>query len=253
MKAQFKYAFRSGLSVRGPVFAVIFAVELVFIFLGSLDLLPLTAKIVAVSLWGIAMAVMMGVNIYSDINIFSRIFSAPEAYLHALTPAPRREVLLASVVAAGVMDLITMAVVIFGQVWFAILMTSNKVWNIIMEAAQWHYLAVLHGLLAAAVILAGYFLILMIILFCITMRKSILYQRRGGGLLTALLAVGIVYIVTLTPLLLIPFGSVSSFAKVFIVVTIGELGLAVYALLMLLEAAALFVVTSKLMERSMNI
>jgi len=253
MKAQFKYAFRSGLSVRGPVFAVILAAELLVILLGSMGWLPLSVMIAAVTLGGIAIAVMLAVNIYSDVLIFNRIFSAPEAYLHALTPAPRREVLLASVVAAGVLDISTMAVVILGQVWLAILLASSNVWSIIMKAILWDSSAVVHGLLIMASLLATYLLILMIILFCLTMKKSVFYQKRGGWLLTALLAVGIVYLATLTSLFLIPFGTVYFFGKVFILVTVGDLGMAFYVLLKLLEAVALFVVTSKLMERSMNI
>jgi len=148
MKAQLKYAFRSGLSVRGPVFAVIFAMEFVFILLGSMALLPLSAKFVAVSLGGIAIAVMLAVNIYSDVNIFNRIFSPPEASLHALTPAPRRIVLLAGVIAAGALDIFTMTIVILGQIWLGILLAFNKAWNniwyLILDAAHENFFAVLN-------------------------------------------------------------------------------------------------------------
>jgi len=58
MKVQFKYAIRAGLYARGPVFAVIFIMELIFIVLGSLGILPLAAQITAVSLGGTAIAVM---------------------------------------------------------------------------------------------------------------------------------------------------------------------------------------------------
>ena len=44
------------------------------------------------------------------------MFSAPGAYLYAFTHAPRRQMLLSSVVAMVVMDVVTMAVSIVGVI-----------------------------------------------------------------------------------------------------------------------------------------
>jgi hypothetical protein len=67
MKAQFKYAFITGLPFRGAAFAFIFVMDAVFIALGSLGLLPFAAKVTAVSLGGVAIAAMM----VFDIIIYS--------------------------------------------------------------------------------------------------------------------------------------------------------------------------------------
>jgi hypothetical protein len=53
--------------------------------------------------------------------------------------------------------------------------------------------------------------------------------------------------------LLIPFGTVTVWRSFFITVTVGDLGMVVFTLLLLAEAAGLFVLTSKLMERKLNI
>ena len=113
MKAQFKYAFFAGLHIRGIVFAVIMVMNLAFIIPGLIGVLPQAALITGVSLSGVAIAVMMAVNIVGGISIMRRMYSAPIAYLHALTPGPRWKMLLASVITMIAMDIITMAAAIF--------------------------------------------------------------------------------------------------------------------------------------------
>ena len=252
MKAQFKYAIRAGLHVRGTTFAIIFALNLIFIVPGLLGLLPLAAQITAVALSGVAIAVMAVVNIVSDVGIAGRIFFAPGAYLHALTPAPRKQILLSSVVTMLVMDMVTMAVAITGVVVLSLSLARNYVGGIDWETASYAMFDHLYMLSYVALMIAGYLLILMIILFCVAMRKSVLFQRPAGGLMTALLALGICYAVSISPLLTIPFGSVSRFG-LFFIVTLGNAGTFMYALLTLIQAAVLFVLTSKILERKINI
>ena len=92
----------------------------------------------------------------------------------------------------------------------------------------------------------------MLIIFCRTVRKSVLYNKHAGGFLTFLLAVGIFYLSTVSALLLAPFGTVTRF-YMFFTVTVGSLGMGMYALLLLIFAALMFYLTSRLMERKMNI
>ena len=252
MKAQFKYAFRAGTSVRLPAFATIFVMDLVFILLGLLFRLPEAAHITFVALGGTAIAVMMTFNVIGDVGIVSRMFAAPGAYLHALTPAPRRQTLLASVLAMLVMDLVTMAVAIGGVVWLTYNMDAFYGFLDIDVLSGTAPVTAMETLMNIALLIAGYLLIVMVILFCITMRKSVFYQKRGGGWLTALLAVGIAYAVSLSQLILAPFGDVERYG-VFFTVTPSAVGNILYILLILLEAAALFILTSKLLERRINI
>jgi len=241
----------AGLQARGPVFAVIFVMNLVFIMLGSLGLLPLAAQITAVALGGVAIAVMMAVNIVGDVAIARRMFAAPGAYLYALTPVPRRKTLLASVITMTVMDLVTLTPVIIGEVWLALNLAgrgiSGTVWNVIRANAS-----ILEGFLYIALLIAGYLLFLMVILFCVTARKSILFRKPAGGWLAVLLAVGVLYAVSLTTFIVAPFGAVSRFG-LFFTITLGSAGVAAYTLLTLAQAAVLFILTSRLMERKMNI
>jgi len=252
MKAQFKYAFRTGINTRGWVFSVIFVMELVFIVLASLGWLPNAAQITAVSLGGVAIAVMMAFNIISDIAIARRMFNAPGAYLYALTPAPRKQILFSSIVSMLVLDAVTMAAVIIGEVWMAFNLAGEDIPRVVAEAiranaGQWYYV-----LLMLAFFIAGYFLFLTIILFSVSVKRSVLSDKPASGLLAALVAAGTVYVLSLLPIILAPFGSVSRFG-VFFSVSLGRLGTVLYLVLTCIEAAALFVLTSRLLERKVNI
>jgi hypothetical protein len=252
MKAQFKYAFKTGLTFRGAAFTVIFAINAVFIFLGSLGLLPFAAKVTAVSLGGVAISVMLVFDIIGDIAIIRRMFSVPEAYLYALTPSPRREILLASVIVAAILDIVTMAVVITAEVWLSFILAGEEVWRNVRDFINANGSYLLYGLWYVLLLAAGYLLLMMIILFCITAKKSIFYTIPASGLLAFLLGCVCCYIVSLLQLVLFPFGSVDRYGLL-IILMLGNNALPFYALLTLLEAAALFVITSKLMERKINL
>ena len=254
MKAQFKYAFLAGLHVRGSVFAVIFAMDLVFIALGSLDLLSPAAHITAVSLGGIAIAVMIAADIIGDIAIARLMFAAPDAYLHALTPVPRRQTLLASVFAMMAMDIVSMTAVIAGQVWLSLNFAGRGVWRIVWNAVRANAAGLPYVLFFVLLMIAVYLLVMMVILFCATVNMSIFYKMRASGLMTFLLACGCFYAASLLQLVLAPFGSVERY-WVILTLYLPFRGAVppLYILLILLEAAALFALTSKLMERKINI
>ena len=252
MKVQFKYAFITGLPFRGAAFAAIFVMDAAFILLGSLGLLPFAAMVTAVSLGGVAIAVMLVFDIISDVAILRRMFSAPEAYLYALTPSPRREILLASVIATAVLDIVTMAVVITAEVWLSFILAGGEIWRTMWDLISKNGYDFLYRLWFVPLLAAGYMLLLMIILFCITVKKSVLFRIPASGLLAFLLACACCYVSSLLQLLLFPLGTVERHGLL-IILNIGKTALPFYAVLILLEAAALFVITSKLMERKMNL
>jgi len=253
MKAQFKYAIRAGGSSRLIAFAIIFVMNLVFIVLGTIGVLPLAAQITAVSLAGTAIGVVAIFNIISDISMIHRLFAAPGAVFYALTPVPRKKTLAASVITMFVIDFITLSTSIVSVIILSINLGSRytglNTWDMLSTygAPEIRYI-----LLALALILAAYLYIVMIIVFCCALRKSIFYSKRLGGLLTFLSAVGIFYLTSLTPVLLAPFGVVTWFYG-FITVTIGYLGMGMYAVIILLLTAAMFILSSRLMERKLNI
>ena len=254
MKAQFKYAFLSGFHTRVYVFAVIFLMDLAFVVLGSLGLLPLAAQITAVSLSGTAVAVMAVFNIISDVGIARRMYAAPGAYLHALTPAPRANLLAASVVSMTVMDIVTMVFPIIGVTWLSLILSGNYVdLGAFLGGTPWLTLShVLFILLSIALGIAGYLMLLLFVLFCVTVRRSVFYQKPAGGLLTGLLGVGAFYVLSLSAFILAPFGHVYRWGLFFNIALNGT-GQVLYTVLVFAHAAALFAVTSKLMERRMNI
>ena len=92
----------------------------------------------------------------------------------------------------------------------------------------------------------------MLIIFCTSARKSLFYDKRAGGFLTFLMAVGIFYITSLTPLLLAPVAEVTRFYG-FFTVTVSYLGMGLYALIIFILAAAMFALTARFMERKINI
>jgi len=226
--------------------------NLVFVVLGSLGLLPLAAQITAVSLSGTAIAVMAAFNIVGDVSIGRRMFSAPGAYLYALTPAPRRQMLISSVTAMVVMDVVTMAVSIVSVVILSLNLASVYVGGDVFETFGILTSSPFYGLLEISPALPGYLLLLMMILFCEAMKKSVFYSKPAGGLLTGLLVVALIYVVSLSALLVAPFGTLTRFA-VFFTVSVGPLGAGMYALVLLIQAAVLCVLTAKLLERKINI
>ena len=252
MKTQFKYAFLTGLYTRGVVFAIIVIMNLVFIILGSLGWLPLAGRITAVSLGGVAIAAMMTINIISDVGVLRRMFSAPGAYLYALTPAPRKHILLASVITVMVMDLTTMAVVIIGEVWQAIILAGDSIWRTVLDAINANPSVILYGIWGILLSIMEYLVLILLILFFITVMKSIFYKKPGGWILNILFVLGVIYVLNLLQIVLAPFGEISRYG-LFFTVSIDGVGVALYILLRFIEAAALFIITSRLMERKMNI
>jgi len=256
MKAQFKYAFLAGLYFRGPAFAVIFIMNAVFTILGSLGALPIPAQITAVSLGGVAIAVMLAGCIIGDISIGRRMFNAQEAYLHALTPVPRWKTLLASIITMAVLDLGTMFFVIFSEVWLSLNLANSfsNVWGMMAAAAGENPEITAHIILLCVLFAAVYILILTVIMFSVTAKKSFLFKMPASGLLAFLTACGCFYIATLLQLLIAPFSHVERYLFM-IIITPNVTGIALPFLIVLtlLETAGLFVLTSKLLERRINL
>ena len=254
MKVQFKYAFRTGLSVRLPVFAVIFTINSVFLILGWAGVLPLAAHITAVSLSSTAIAVMMVFNVISDISVTRRIYTATGAYLYALTPTPRRKILLSSVIANMVMDIVTMAFTITSVVLLSFNLADGNTGAIFWDSVLTGMPEVLLNALTITVLLIAFYLFVsMVILFCIIMRKSVFFNKPAGGLLAALLPVGICAIMNFSHWLIAPFGSVTRDLSLFFSITVGYAGMIAYVVLLFISAAILFILSSKLLERRINI
>jgi hypothetical protein len=128
-------------------------------------------------------------------------------------------------------------------------LVGAAIWEGISSAGMPEALA---WLLLLVYLISGYLLVVMLILFLISTRKSLFYAKPAGGLLTALFAVGVLFIINLSQFLLIPFGAVTRFGVSFII-SLGRSGMFAHSMLLLIIAAVLFVITSKLLERKVNI
>jgi len=249
VKAHFKYSFIAAMAVRGPVLGFCGAIMLVFGILGAAGVLPMPAHVTGVALGGCSIAAVAIAGVISDIAVCRRMVSAPGAYLYALTPAPRWQILLTSLLTMLVLDFAGLALFITGEVWLSLNMTRERFgfegWQLIGDGllpTLWLFLLVVFG----------YLLMLLVVLFCVVAGKSVFFKKPMAGLWALLTGLGLYYILSLLPLLLAPFGAVERFGMFFIV-TVGSTGLPLFTLLVALSAAALFAMTAKLMERKMNL
>jgi len=250
------YAFRAGASPRIYAFAVILVMNLAFIIPGMLGILPLAAQITAVSLSGTAIGAMAIFNIIGDASIIRHMFTAPGAIFYALTPASRKKTLLASTLVMFFTDFITIIISVISVIILSINLGSHysdiNAWEMLTSYGHADTGTITTVLLSFALIITFYLFIIMLIMFCKAMRKSIFYNKPAGGLLAFLTGVVVVYIMTLSPLLVAPFGEIER-AYWFITVTVNNLGMGLYALVIFILSAILFILTSKLFERKINL
>jgi len=252
MKALFKYAFLAGVHVRGPVFAVVLIMDVVFIILGS-GTVPFALHILFITFGGIAVAVMLAANIGSDVIMARRIFASSDAYLQALTPVPRWKTLLANIIIMLAADIITMCFAIASIVWITFNFIGNNVWEIFLEMARTQDNYLFYTVCGIFMLIAAYILFVMIILFCAAMKKSVFFKIPASGILTFLLACGCFYAVSLLQAVLLPISNVQIFGLSIILSPHSIAAYPILIVLTFLEAAGLFLITSKLIERKINI
>ena len=253
LSTQFKYSFMAGLNIRGQVFAVIFIMNTVFIILGSLGLLPFPAQVTAVSLAGTAIAVMLAVNIIGDIAIGRQMLGSQRAYLTALTPVPRWKTLLAGIISMGIMDIVSMTLSIISVVWLSFNLAGlGSPIELAREGMRLTGIEIYTIFWSIMIFIAVYFLFITVIIFSEGARRSFLYNIRGGGFLSLLLAFGCFYLVSLLQIVFAPFGSVLRFG-IFMSITMESTAAPALFLLIALSAAGFFLMSSKLIERRINL
>jgi hypothetical protein len=230
---------------------------LAFVLFASGGTLPWPAYVTFLAIGGCAIGAVSVTCVISDIIIIRRIFYAPDAYLYALAPVPGSKRLAANVIAMAVLDIIPLAAIITGQVYLALSFVDANLWRTIWAVAGTGAASVASDVMfiiwSIITVIAAYLMVMMIILFCIAASKSFLYHMRASGLLAVLLGWGCFYVFSLLGLLLAPFGAVAWVGGMFFVITVTGGALPVYAALILLFTAVLFILTSKLTERKLNI
>ena len=257
-KHTLKYTFKDGLYARGGTFAVIMLINIVFIALGSLGLLPRPAHIVAVSLAGVGVAVMIIINIVCDFATIGDIFTAPKAYLYALTPAPRRATVAAKTLAMFIMDCITSVCTIASTTILSLNLadaySNRSVWNFISNYNSEITHAMIRSSLYIAMLIGAYLLLVMFIITIRAAHRSIFYQKRFSGLFTALAAATAVFLSSILPLALspLPFARLMRYGMFFIV-NLNYAGQIAYTILIFAQAAILFLIATNLIDRRINI
>ena len=249
-----KYAFLDGLYIRGIAFAVISVMNLVFLFFASFENQHFAALVTFVSLSGTAIAVMIVFNIIGDIVMVRQIFSAPRAYLYALSPVKRWKNLLARISAMMIMDMTSMVLVIIPVVILSLRLAGLNLNDQIFSLAYRQYFpGMIDTITGILFFLGGYLQIVSVILFCITIYKSLLFNVRASGLLAFLCAYACFYLFNLMQVILIPFGSFYN-QGLFLFIFLSNNGSHfMYILLLFLQSAGLLFLASKLMEKRINI
>jgi len=253
MKAQFKYSFLAGMHIRIPVYCIAIALILVFGVLGAIGVLPKAALITAVSLGGVAIAAVFTACVVGDAIVIQRMVHTPGAYLHALTPAPRRTILFTSLIAMFVMDFVSMATVSFGEVWLAFNLSDESAWLTFWQSLDLQWKHVVPAFLNFVYGMSGYMLFMLIILFGISVGKSVFYKKTASALLSVAAGCLCLYVINVLQIVLMPFGIVERFGIFYTINLSGAAVMIPLALLAAAEAAALFFINANLLERKINI
>jgi hypothetical protein len=249
MKAQYKYALRHGVVLRYTTFGIVFAINLVFGMMAFFDVLPFAAAVTAVSLSGTGLGVVVIVNLIAGAANIGSILSSPSAYIYALAPVKNSKVLFARLSAVVVHDFLTLAVNIFGVVWLSLYLagTASGSGQLLLQ-----YILASEVLTAFFLGLAYYTYLYTLIVFCIVVKNSLLFSIKGRALLAIICGFATYWVLSFMDFSLIPFADVFRWGLFFNLSIYTITGTIVHGMLVLLKAAILFFVTSKLMDRRMN-
>lgn len=252
MKAQFKYAFQQGLTLRLAAFAILVIMNVVFGVLGYFGLWGEPGMITAVTLSSLALFGIFTVNIIVDMRSLKDVFGTPDGYLHALTPVKSWKILLARTVAIVCQDFITLFAGIFGIVWQAMVLSGDIGFGFNYSHYESSNSNAVTGLI---VLLLGYAYIIMLIVFGSSLKNSVLSGIPGRSWLALLGVAATAWIFNLFNFVVAPFGTVDHW-RIFYSITLPGgwyMGFIVYALLFSVKIAALFIASSTLLERKNNL
>lgn len=248
MRAQFKYSLRAYLTPRAIALSAVLVMCLVFGLLGYNDIYGYGGKVTAVVLSALGLFGILVVCFITDFEMLRGLCTAPAGYVTLLTPVKSWKLILPRVITILVEDMLCLIAGITG-VAIQGLIVSGYTGDMFWGEFDWSFL---WGL---AVILLGYIFLIMIVLFCIVLSKSLFYSRRIGTFLAVLATIATAYVFNLLNFVLAPFGAVDSVGIFYNISLIAgpTLGMAAYSLLSLCKSAALFLASSYLMERKINI
>ncbi len=235
-------------SRRITAFLVMAAVNVFFIIWTALAPRSLALHIVAVSLSGCALCALFIFNILGDASIDRYMFKAPQGYSVNLVPVKSWKLLLSRTIAIVAQDVIGLALGIAGTTYLSLRL--GGVGEIV--APYFDFEAVFGGVLF---FIACYLLIVLAVAFARILSASVFYTMKGRSILSLLTTLAALYVLSFLDFLAAPFGYVQSFGTMFIInVDYGlSAGAIAYLLAILAQCAVLFIVSSHLMERKINL
>lgn len=249
MKAQFKYSFRASLTLRSVAVGATLIMNIVFGLLGYFDVYGHGGKVTAVTLCSIALCGILGICFATDFYLIHSMCSAPAGYLLGLTPVKSWRIILSRVVTILVEDMICLVIAISGVFVQALIESGSRM----PLPGDKYSLGTLLWL--AVIFILGYIYATMIILLGAVLAKSVFYGMRVGTFLAVLATTAVAYVFSLLDFILMPFGAVENWNIFYsISLVIGpNPGFLAYIMLNVCRIAALFIASSYLMERKINI
>jgi hypothetical protein len=255
MKAQFKYALRSGLSLRAAAFAIMALINLPFGLLGYLGFLGYGAMVVAVILSSLAFCGVFAVNIIADVGSLKFIFGTPHGYLHALTPVKSWKTLLARTAAIVIEDSIAICAGVLGIAWQSLNLADEAIGISTLNISVSGYDSFFSALAGIGVSLILYAYVLMLVVFGVTLKQSVFAGLRGKSVLALLCVAAAVWVLSLADFLLVPFGALTNWGMFFYIELPGGFGAGsmVYVILLMARVSALFAASAAMIERKIEL
>lgn len=248
MKAQFKYAFRAHLTLRSAALAGTLIMNLVFGVLGYFDVYGANGKVTATVLSSLALCTMIAICFVTDYEMLNSMCSTPAGYVTVLPPVKSWKIILPKVITILAEDVVCFVIAISGVVLQALIL-SGEMGEVLRNGIDWVSLWIL------PVLLLGYIYLILIVLFGIVLSKSLFYSLRARSFLAVLAVAATAYVFSLLDIVLTPFGVLENVHMFYSVsLTAGaNVGFIAYLLLSACKSAVLFLASSYLMERKINL
>ncbi len=253
MKAQFKYAVRSGLDLRAAALIGTIAVNAVFAVLGLAGIASTNVTVLGIVLSSISLCAVFAINIISDAIGFRNLYEAPHGYLLAMTPVKHWRILLSRVFSYVVMDVIALIIAISGVILQSNILdgslTNGAFFRVTMRSFGTDISLFGMGILS-------YAYIMLLVVFSQVLKNTVFYHMRGRGLLAGLCVLAVAWAFNLTGFLFMPLGAHQGWSWIFYSITLNTsnpLHVVAYYIVSLAKISALFAASSALAERRINL
>ncbi len=210
---------------------------------GALDAYPEQSKTYTVDnngIWWVTVSTSEG-----DDN---HLFKAPQGYSVHLFPVKGWKLLLSRTIAIVAQDAVGLILSVSAVTYLAL-----KLGGVGERVSE--YVGAETYICGALLFIVAYLLIVLAAAFARTLSASVFFKLKGRGVLSLLVTIAALYALSFLNFLAAPFGFVQNYGSMFHI-TVGaglSAGMIAYMLANLLQCAALFLASSYLMERKINL